>query len=103
MQSIANLFISDLTHHGGHLAWNDLLLHLLGQGILQRQVVAAVDEQLVLKTEICLIFNLLPFTGGPILEFKKLHNLKCARFSSSESVSQLYRVSQKTVPIFERP
>ena len=57
MQSIANLFISDLTHHGGHLARNDLLLHLLGQGILQRQVVAAVDEQLVLKTEIFILYS----------------------------------------------
>ena len=38
------------THHGGHLAWDDLLLHLLGEGVLQREVVPPVDQQLVLHT-----------------------------------------------------
>ena len=40
-----------LTHHGGsrHLTRDDLLLHLLGESVLQRQVVPPVDQQLVLQ------------------------------------------------------
>ena len=37
------------THHGGQLAGDDLLLHLLGQRVLQCQVVSPVDEELVLQ------------------------------------------------------
>ena len=39
----------DKTHHGGQLAGDDLLLHLLGQRVLQCQVVSPVDEELVLQ------------------------------------------------------
>jgi len=35
--------------HGGQLAGDDLLLHLLGQRVLQCQVVSPVDEELVLQ------------------------------------------------------
>ena len=36
-------------HHGGHLARDDLLLHLLSEGVLEGEVVPAVDEELVLE------------------------------------------------------
>jgi len=35
--------------HGWDLARDNLLLHLLGQGILQSKVVASVDQQLILE------------------------------------------------------
>ena len=40
-----------MTHHGGsrHLSRDDLLLHLLGEGVLEGEVVAPVDQQLVLQ------------------------------------------------------
>ena len=58
-------FIILRTHHCGHLARYDLLLHLLGKGILQREVVASVDQQLVLKQTILIstFFRGL-FSGG---------------------------------------
>ena len=40
-----------MTDHGGsrHLSGDDLLLHLLGEGVLQGEVVPPVDQQLVLQ------------------------------------------------------
>ena len=39
------------TDHGGsrHLSRDDLLLHLLGEGVLEGEVVPPVDQQLVLQ------------------------------------------------------
>ena len=62
-----------LTHHGGsrHLTRDDLLLHLLGESVLQRQVVPPVDQQLVLQVlrgvEILARWLL---TVAPTLEFR---------------------------------
>ena len=62
-----------LTHHGGsrHLTRDDLLLHLLGESVLQRQVVPPVDQQLVLqvlrRVEILARWLL---TVAPTLEFR---------------------------------
>ena len=40
-----------VTDHGGsrHLSRDDLLLHLLGEGVLEGEVVPPVDQQLVLQ------------------------------------------------------
>ena len=40
-----------MTDHGGsrHLSRDDLLLHLLGESILQGEVVPSVDQQLVFQ------------------------------------------------------
>ena len=40
-----------MTDHGGsgHLSRDDLLLHLLSESILQREVVPSVDQQLVFQ------------------------------------------------------
>ena len=40
-----------MTHHGGsrHLSRDDLLLHLLGESVLQGEVVPPVDQQLVFQ------------------------------------------------------
>ena len=45
------LLISFVTDHGGsgHLSRDDLLLHLLSESILQREVVPSVDQQLVFQ------------------------------------------------------
>ena len=46
-----NCYFLSLTHHGGsrHLSRDDLLLHLLGESILQGEVVPSVDKQLVFE------------------------------------------------------
>ena len=37
------------THHSRYLTRNELLLHLLGEGILESEVVPPVDQELVLQ------------------------------------------------------
>ena len=61
-----------MTDHGGsrHLSRDDLLLHLLGESVLQGEVVPPVDQQLVLqvlrRVEILARWLL---TVAPTLEF----------------------------------
>ena len=38
-----------MTYHSGDLAWEDLVVHLLCESILECQVVPPVDEELVLE------------------------------------------------------